>query len=77
MVAVTEKTLKQDYSQEYPKSAMHVQGSDVSRSSAIHNAYHNLQRSSSSSEPRDSLLKFVNSFEGLGTLYCDAIEENE
>ena len=54
-----DKTLKQDYSQVYPESAMHVQESDVSRNSAIHNAYHNLQCSSSSSEPRDPLLKFV------------------
>ena len=63
-----DETLKQDYSQEYPKSAMRVQGSDVSRNSAIHNAYHNLQCSSSLSEPRDPLLKFVKTkgFKPLG-----------
>ena len=59
VVASVSETLKQNYFQELPESALRVQDSNVSRSSAIHIAYHNLQRSSSESEPRDPLLKII------------------
>jgi hypothetical protein len=56
-----QQALKQAYSQECPRSAMHVQGPIDSRNPAIHNDYRTSLRPSSMLEPRYSSLEFVKS----------------
>lgn len=51
------QTLKHGGFWEYPKSAMHIQVSNDSRGSAIHNAHHTSLRPSSLREPRHLSLK--------------------